>query len=161
MLEATLCFLIEGDPPERILLGHKKVGFGRHKYGGVGGKLEDGETAVHAAVRELEEETGVHAREADLTRMAHLTFLFPYRTAWSQVVHVFVARKWVGEAVESREIRPFWFAVDEIPFERMWADCQHWLPLVLAGRRIRARFTFCSDNETIEEMEVGAWDGQA
>jgi len=116
MLEATLCFLIEGDPPERILLGHKKVGFGKGKYGGVGGKIVDGETAVGAAVRELEEETGVRAREADLVRMAHLTFLFPYRPEWSQVVHVFVTRKWVGEAVESREIRPFWFWVRDIPF---------------------------------------------
>jgi 8-oxo-dGTP diphosphatase len=161
MLEATLCFLIEGDPPQRILLGHKKVGFGKNKYGGVGGKLNRGETAVHAAVRELEEETGVRAREADLMRMAHLTFLFPYKTAWSQVVHVFVTHKWVGEAVESREIKPSWFSVDEIPFERMWADCRHWLPLVLDGQQTRARFTFCSDNETIGEMEVSAWDGQA
>ena len=161
MLEATLVFLIEGDPPERVLLGHKKVGFGKNKYGGVGGKLDSGETAVDAAVRELEEETGVRARRADLVRMAHLTFLFPYKPAWSQVVHVFVTRQWVGEAVESREIRPFWFAVEEIPFERMWADCRHWLPPVLAGQRTRARFSFCADNETIDEMEVSAWHGPA
>jgi 8-oxo-dGTP diphosphatase len=160
MLEATLCFLIEGDPPERILLGHKKVGFGKGKYGGVGGKIVDGETAVGAAVRELEEETGVRAREADLVRVAHLTFLFPYRPEWSQVVHVFVARKWAGEAVESREIRPFWFWVRDIPFGKMWADCRHWLPPVLAGQPTRARFTFRADNETIEEMKVRAWDGQ-
>jgi len=161
MLEATLCFLIEGDPPEKILLGHKKVGFGRGKYGGVGGKIVDGETVVHAALRELEEETGVCAQEASLVRMAHLTFLFPYKLEWSQVVHVFVTREWVGEAVESREIRPAWFPVSEIPFGQMWADCRHWLPPVLAGQPTRARFTFRADNETIDEMEVGAWDGQA
>lgn len=161
MLEATLCLLIEGDPPERVLLGYKKIGFGREKYGGVGGKLKSGETAVHAAVRELEEETGVRAREADLVRMAHLTFLFPYKTEWSQVVHVFVTHKWAGEAIESREIRPFWVSVDEIPFGLMWADCRHWLPAVLAGQRTCARFTFRADNESIDEMEVSDWDGQA
>jgi 8-oxo-dGTP diphosphatase len=161
MLEATLCFLIAGDPPERILLGYKKVGFGKGKHGGVGGKIVDGETAVHAAIRELEEETGIRVRQADLVRMAHLTFLFPYKPEWSQVVHVFVARSWAGEAVESREIVPAWFRVDEIPFDQMWADCRHWLPPVLAGQRTRAQFTFGADNETISDMEASAWDGQA
>jgi 8-oxo-dGTP pyrophosphatase MutT (NUDIX family) len=161
MLEATLCFLVEGDPSERILLGFKKVGFGKGKYGGVGGKIMDGETAVHAAIRELEEETSIRVREDDLVRMAHLTFLFPHKAEWSQVVHVFLARSWTGEAVVSREIMPSWFRVDEIPFERMWADCRHWLPPVLAGQRTRARFVFGADNEAIDEKKVGRWDGHA
>jgi 8-oxo-dGTP diphosphatase len=161
MLEATLCFLVVGDPPKEILLGFKKVGFGKDKYGGVGGKIADGETAVHAAIRELEEETSIRACEADLVRMAHLTFLFPYKPEWSQVVHVFLARTWTGEAEESREIVPAWFCVDEIPFERMWADCCHWLPPVLAGQRTRARFVFGADNETIDEIKVDRWDGHA
>ena len=160
-VEATLCFLIVGDPPQEILLGLKKVGFGKGKYGGVGGKIVDGETAVHAAIRELEEETSIRVHEDDLVRMAHLTFLFPYKPEWSQVVHVFLARSWTVEAVESREIVPSWFQADEIPFEQMWADCRHWLPPVLAGQRTRAWFSFGVDNETIDDMEVSAWDGRA
>ena len=160
MLEATLCFLLRGDPPEQILLGYKKIGFGKGKYGGAGGKLLSGESAVRAAVRELYEETGIQTRETDLRPMAHLTFLFPYRPGWSQVVHVFVTGQWEGEAVESREIVPEWFAVSEIPYCRMWADCQHWLPPVLRGERVKASFTFSADNETIGEMQVDL-DGRA
>lgn len=160
MLEATLCFLVRGDPPSELLLGLKKVGFGRSKYGGVGGKLEPGETPPHAAVREMKEETGVSMREDDLRYAAHLTFLFPFRTEWSQVVHVYLAERWSGHAAESREIAPAWFRVDQIPFDQMWADCRHWLPRVLAGQRVRARFTFEADNETVGEMEVGTLDGR-
>jgi 8-oxo-dGTP diphosphatase len=160
MLEATLCFLIDSGSPGRVLLGHKKVGFGKGKYGGVGGKIETGETAAHAAIRELEEETGIKAQESDLERMAHLTFLFPYKPEWSQVVHVFAAQRWAGEAVESREIKPFWYPIADIPYDQMWADCRHWLPHVLAGQRTRACFTFNADNETIGEMDIGALDGQ-
>lgn len=160
MLEATLCFLIQETSPRSVLLGLKKIGFGKNKYGGVGGKIEPGETAASAATRELEEETGIQAQEADLWRAAHLTFLFPFKPGWSQVVHVFTTTRWVGEAAESHEIRPFWFPASEIPFDRMWADCRHWLPRVLAGHRTRARFTFDADNETVIEMNVEDWDGQ-
>jgi 8-oxo-dGTP pyrophosphatase MutT (NUDIX family) len=44
MQEMTWCFLVRGNKPEEILLGHKKVGFG--------GKVEDGETVAMAAIRE-------------------------------------------------------------------------------------------------------------
>ena len=49
---------------------------------------------------------------------------------------------------------PAWFPIDAIPFDAMWADDAHWLPLVLAGRRIEAEFTFADDNETIVGFAV-------
>ncbi len=154
MLNATLCFLIDGNPPVRILLGHKRVGFGVGKWGGVGGKIESGETPARAAVREVLEETGVRVHEADLRSVAHLTFLFPHRPEWSQVVYVFTADRWQGEAQPSREIVPRWFAVDEIPYDQMWDDCRYWLPDVLVGHTIRAVFTFNRDNDTVERVET-------
>ena len=154
MLEATLCFLVRGNPPQAILLGHKKIGFGRGKWGGVGGKIEAGETAARAAVREVYEETGIRVQEADLRPAARLTFLFPFKPAWSQVVHVFLSERWDGEAAESDEIRPAWVPVAQIPYGQMWDDCQHWLPSVLAGQVIQAQFTFNKDNETVNKMQA-------
>jgi 8-oxo-dGTP pyrophosphatase MutT (NUDIX family) len=159
MTHATLCFLIRGNPPSEILLGLKKVGLGEGKYGGFGGKIEAGETVTMAAVRELEEETGVKVLEKDLQRMAHLTFLFPAKPDWSQVVHVFLATKWDGDPVESSEMIPAWFAIANIPFEQMWQDVYHWLPCVLAGDQVRASFTFKEDNETVDEVRIEPWDG--
>lgn len=157
MTDAALCFLIRGNPPDEILLGFKKVGCGHGKYGGFGGKVEQGETVRGAAVRELEEETGVKISDTDLQQVAHLTFLFPAKPAWSQTVYAFLVRRWEGNPVETPEMKPAWFEVNDIPFENMWQDCCHWLPRVLAGARIRASFTFRIDNETIDEMEIGAW----
>ena len=154
MRDATLVFLIKGEPPSEILLGLKKAGFAQGKLNGLGGKVENGETIERAAVRELREETGVQVSEQDLRRMAHLTFVFPAKPEWDQVVHVFLARQWEGEPAESAEMRPAWYTVSEIPFESMWQDDPHWLPLILRGKRIRARFTFQADNETVDQVEI-------
>jgi len=159
MRDTTLCFLIQGDPPNEILLGLKKVGFGAGKYGGFGGKVEAGETVTTAAVRELEEEAGIKTSAEDLQRMGRLTFLFPANPAWSQVVHVFLVTTWDGNPVESTEMAPAWFTMNDIPYKHMWQDGSHWLPRILAGERVRARFTFREDNETIDELGIEAWDG--
>jgi 8-oxo-dGTP pyrophosphatase MutT (NUDIX family) len=160
MQDRTLCFLIRGDPPIEVLLGLKKTGFGAGKYVGIGGKVEPGEMTAAAAIRELEEETGIWVSESDLQRVGCLTFLFPVSPDWSQVVHVFLATTWNGDPVESREMMPAWFRVDDIPFEQMWQDNVHWLPRILAGERIQASFTFKADNETVDELEIEAWDGK-
>jgi 8-oxo-dGTP diphosphatase len=158
-LRATLCFLVQGDPPHGVLLGRKKVGFGKGKYGGVGGKVESGETAVHAAAREVWEETGIQVAHEDLVPAARLTFLFPHRPEWSQIVLVYLARRWTGAAQPSREIDPEWFAVDEIPYAKMWDDCGHWLPRVLDGGWTEGRFVFGPDNDTVAELSVRSWVG--
>jgi 8-oxo-dGTP pyrophosphatase MutT (NUDIX family) len=158
MQEATLCLLIQGEPPEKVLLGYKKVGFGAGKYTCFGGKIEAGETAVAAAVRELAEESGLEAGAQDLEAMGTLTFRFPWRPAWSQKVYVFVASRWRGHLGESREMIPAWFAVEAIPYADMWQDSAHWLPRILAGQRIRAYFTFGPDNERLDHVGIEPWD---
>ncbi|HEY5036239.1 MAG TPA: NUDIX domain-containing protein, partial [Chthoniobacterales bacterium] len=46
---ANLCFIVRGD---EVLLIRKKRGFGAGKINGPGGKVEPGETALGAALRE-------------------------------------------------------------------------------------------------------------
>lgn len=161
MTEMTLCILLRGTPPEQVLLGFKKEGFGANKYTGFGGKVEAGETPIRAAIREMKEEAGVTVRKEDLHPVGELSFLFPVRPAWSQRVHVFVTWRWEGEIRESREMRPSWFPVSDIPFDEMWQDGRHWLPPILAGGRIWARFTFREDNEAIHEMEIEEWGSRS
>jgi 8-oxo-dGTP diphosphatase len=156
--EATLCILVRGDPPAQVLLGLKKAGFATGKVNGIGGKIEPGETVTAATVRELEEEAGVRVAEKDLIPAGHLTFLFPFKPAWNQTVHVFLAHRWDGEPGESLEIAPAWYRVEAIPFERMWHDNAHWLPRILAGERIRAVYTYGQDNETVQSTELLPWD---
>jgi 8-oxo-dGTP diphosphatase len=154
MREMTLCVLVCGEPVREVLLGLKKRGFGVGKYAGFGGGVEPGETVIQAAIRELQEETSITVSRANLRWAGHLTFLFPARPAWNQVVHVFLAAEWDGEPAESAEMRPQWFARDALPFAQMWQDAAHWLPRILDGQLIRARFTFLDDNETVRDAEI-------
>lgn len=140
-------------------MGFKKAGFGAGKFAGFGGKVEPGETITSAAIRELEEESGVIVLEENLHRVGHFTFLFPAKPSWSQVVHVFLANTWDGTPAESEEMIPVWFAVDEVPYEQMWQDAAQWLPQILTGERIRVSFIFKADNESVDKREIEAWDG--
>jgi 8-oxo-dGTP diphosphatase len=157
MRDATLCFLVRGNPPAEILLGFKKAGFGAGKYNGFGGKVEAGETVESAAVREVEEEVGIRISEEHLQPVGRLTFLFPANPAWDKLAHVFLVTRWDGDPAESAEMKPAWFKVHEIPFERMWQGDVYWLPRVLAGERVQGYFAFGEDNETVTAWRVEVW----
>ena len=154
MIQATLCFIFRGEPPQEVLLGYKKRGFGQGKYGGFGGKLKDGETLSQAASRELQEEASLSTDLADLAAMGTLTFIFPFKHEWDQEVYVFVAHRWLGTPTESEEMRPEWFDIAQIPLEQMWDDSRYWLPHLLAGDRIKAVFTLNQDNETVNYYRI-------
>ena len=155
MVDTTLVLPLCGRPPRRVLLGHKRVGFGAGKLTGVGGKIEAGETPVVSAARELEEEIGLRAQPDALQLAARLDFRFPHRPDWSTVMYVFCAWAWEGTPQVGREIVPAWYAVEAIPYGKMWADTAHWLPRVLAGERVQGRFYFAADNETVSRAELG------
>lgn len=153
MKERTLLFLHK--PKEKqILLAMKKRGFGEGKWNGVGGKIEDGETVETAAVREAKEEIGVDINPADLHRVAIIDFTFDGKPDFNQRVHAFFTERWVGEPRESEEMRPEWYSTDALPYDSMWVDDQHWLPRVLEGEVLTARFTFTADGNEIVAMEI-------
>ena len=54
------CFVLTDS---RLLLGHRTGGFQSGTWGLPGGHLEQGETILEAAARELEEETGIIAQK--------------------------------------------------------------------------------------------------
>jgi hypothetical protein len=37
-------------------------------------------------------------------------------------------------------MRPQWFSEDQIPLSQMWPDDEHWLPLLLQGKKFLGRF---------------------
>jgi 8-oxo-dGTP diphosphatase len=94
----------------------------------------------------------------DLHSVARIEFYFAAKPEWNQIVHAFVAKQWRGEPIETNEMKPQWFKTNSIPYDRMWADDQHWLPLVLQGKRVEATFTFQGDNETIESANIRKFD---
>lgn len=157
LTSTCLCLLTRtgGDGVREVLLGRKKTGFGTGKIVAIGGHVEPGESTAEAAAREVKEESGIHVEPGSLVEAARLTFVFPAHPSWDMDVAIFITADWAGEPTESEEIQPQWFPVAVLPFGQMWDDAPRWLPRVLAGERLRATFTYASDNETVAAAAIG------
>ncbi len=133
----TLCLIVKDT---RILLGMKKRGFGEGRWNGFGGKLEQGETIDAAARREVQEESGITV--TTMNEVGVLDFEFQSDPTKLMEVHVFKVTEFSGEAIETEEMKPQWFEKNEIPYSQMWSDDEHWLPLLLAGKKFKGTFLF-------------------
>jgi 8-oxo-dGTP diphosphatase len=132
---ANLCFIVRD---EKILLIRKKRGFGAGKVNGPGGKLDPDETPLQAALRETHEELGIKPLEAKQHGELH----FQFRDGYSLHCAVFLARDFEGEPRETDEAAPLWTPLDAIPYDEMWEDDRHWLPLLLRGAHFSGYFEF-------------------
>ncbi len=154
MKELTLC-IIQGE--QGILLGYKKRGFGEGKWNGFGGKKEGEETIEEAARRECIEEVGI--TPTYLQPVGHITFVYPQigQEDLRHSVHIFMVDEYEGSPVETEEMRPQWFAADQIPYTNMWPDDSYWLPLVLEGKKVEGTFFFdpkgTITSHTLQERE--------
>ena len=151
MRPTTLCFAIKDD---KILLAMKKRGFGAGRFNGYGGKVQEGETIEAAALREMKEEVGLAAENSNLNKVGQIKFFFKDKEGWDQEMHVFLVKDWQGESQESEEMKPQWFNIKEIPFDSMWPDDKHWLPAVLAGKKIEGHFNFINGGSNIDGFDI-------
>ena len=89
-----------------------------------------------------------------ITSHGELGFSFgsPSRLDW--IVHVFSSTTWSGDPRPSDEGVLRWFAIDEIPYEEMWADDRHWLPLLLEGKRFQGWFLFDEGGDTLRTYRL-------
>ena len=142
---ATLLFVVrEG----QVLLIKKKRGLGAGKINGPGGRLDSGESPLQGAIREVQEELGV--TPLDVEYCGELSFQFV--DGLSIHVAVFRAADCEGAPQETAEAVPLWTPLEQIPFEKMWADDRHWIPLMLARQKFRGRFLF--DGEAMLGYEI-------
>ena len=149
-MRANLVFVIEDG---KVLLIHKKTGLGAGKINGPGGKLEDGETALESAIREVEEELVITPLHLEEMGVLHFDFVDGLRLECT----VFRAFGFDGIPSETREAKPEWFAFDEVPYDRMWADDRYWMPKMLEGKHFTAWFRF--DQEEMLSRQVVFQEG--
>lgn len=152
----SLLFLRKGN---RLLLAMKKRGFGEGRWNGVGGKVEDDESIESAMIRESKEEIGVTPTKYEKVGDISFDEFFKGEPTIMHV-HIFMASQWQGEPIESEEMAPKWFNIDDIPYDAMWPDDIYWLPQVLDGKKVSAQFKL-DETDTIRSYDVVEVEGFA
>ena len=142
----TLC-LLERDG--QVLLGMKKRGFGEGKWNGYGGKKLPDETIESAAKREALEESGVTINTLEPAGVVE--FLFTHEPDIIREMHVFRVTDFAGEPHETEEMAPRWFTKDQVPYGEMWDADKAWMPLVIGGQSIKARFLYDEDGQMLKQ----------
>lgn len=132
----TICIIRKED---EILLGLKKRRFGAGQWNGFGGKVDKGESIEEGARRELKEESGLEVEE--LSKRGIIEFRFQNDPKILEV-HIFLIKKFNGTLIETEEMKPEWFKIKDIPYDKMWTDDKFWLPLFLAGKKFKGTFLF-------------------
>ena len=141
ILPTTLLLVIKDN---KILLACKKRGFGIGKYNGVGGKLESGESVEQGMIRETFEEIGIVPKDYELRGVIAFDEYYKGEPVL-EVTHIYVASDFDGEPQETDEMKPFWFDLDKVPYDKMFPDDKFWLPMIIEGEYVIGKFKFDKD----------------
>lgn len=130
-----------------VLLGLKKVRFGKGKYNGFGGGVKKNEVLEDAIIREVREESGIKVFQPE--HMGQILFTFD-SDEQNHLIHFFKITEYKGIPKESDEMTPRWFYKNNIPYEKMWDDTKYWLPMLLEEKKFYGEFCY-DENYKIRE----------
>ncbi len=137
-INTTLAIIRKDD---KVLLGTKKRGFCAGTINAFGGKQDAGETMEQAMVRETFEEVGITPTEYDLT--AFIKFDTDYKGERVYIdMYVYNVTAFEGKEMETEEMLPQWFDLNNIPYDKMLGDDRLWFPDVLCGKCIMGNVVF-------------------
>jgi ADP-ribose pyrophosphatase YjhB (NUDIX family) len=112
--EYTLLFIIKD---EKILLGLKKIGFGKGFYNGFGGETKKNESMEETTKKEIFLQSGI---EVEKMEKRAVIFFDLEGLGFIIVTHIFVSNECSGEIVDSDDMEINWFDLSSIP-NKIWA----------------------------------------
>jgi len=132
VIPRTLVFLLHGSDV-LLLKGAPNKRLWAHRYNGVGGHVEAGETVLAAALREVQEEAGISELAwLELRAVIHITTSEPQIGI---MLYVFVGESRTRVAHESNEGSLEWWDRQALPHSEMVEDLPELLAHVLNMNR--------------------------
>lgn len=138
----------------KILLCMKKRWFGAWLWNSAWWKLDWCESMEECMIRELKEETNLEAKKEGIEMAGILYFHFPDNPEWDNECHVFRINDFSWIAEETEEMRPEWYPLDQIPYEKMWKDDPIWLPRIIAWEYIEYELYFDKDGNVADYKKI-------
>jgi len=145
MKKATLAIIIKN---WKILLAMKKRGFWEGKFNWPGGKLEKNETPQQAMIREAYEELKIKIKRQEL--IWKINFYFKNKPERNLEGYIFYVDNFEWTPQETEEMKPYWFDLDKIPYEKMWEDDKIWLPKAIKKEKFKYNFYFDENQKLIK-----------
>jgi len=105
-------------------------------------------------IRELEEETTLKTNKENLENYWVLHFYFEENNDWNQDVNLFLIKNYSWTPKETEEMRPEWFEIDEIPYDKMWEDAYIWVPRVINKEKVEYNFWFWKNWKMIKYEKI-------
>lgn len=143
LLEATLGFLAK-DSYVWLAMKTKKIGAGC--WNGYGGGIESTDkNIIEALAREVKEECGVEIAREAIEKAAIIDFHNTKSDGEIFIckVHIFLVKDWKGEPMKTEEMTtPTKFKITNLPHEKMMPADIEWLPLVLEGKKLIAKYYY-------------------
>ncbi|KND49718.1 MAG: 8-oxo-dGTP diphosphatase / 2-hydroxy-dATP diphosphatase [Parcubacteria bacterium C7867-008] len=134
MKVATLAIIVKDG---KVLLGEKKKGeIGTGTLNGPGGKLDPGESVLECLIRETDEELGIELFPEYLKKVAIITFFAAGEPDFQ--VHVYRTDTFEGELVETADMIPNWYDIEDIPYDRMLGSDHMWFARAISGEPFNA-----------------------
>lgn len=150
MKKATLAIIVKDN---KILLAMKKRWFWKWKYNWPWWKVEKWETIYQAMIREAFEELKIKITDQEL--IWQINFYFKDHPEWNLEWYIFYVNNFEWDPQETEEMKPYWFDLDKIPYDKMWEDDKIWLPKAIKKEKFKYNFYF-DENQKLVRTEN--WD---
>lgn len=148
-IRTVTCFIVQSD---RVLLQKRPVDkIWGGMLNGPGGKVDAGEDAADAIVREVMEETGLQIINPQ--PRGSLTLNIPTPKLVKLSVDIFTANTLQGDASE-REGALSWHDRNALPFENMWPDQKYWLHAVLDGLSVEGNVFYEPESLRLTQCQL-------
>jgi len=150
MKKATLAIIVKD---WKILLAMKKRGFGEWKFNWPWWKVEKWETPQDAMIREAYEELKIKIIDQEL--IWRIKFFFENNPDQDIDWYIFYVNKFEWTPQETEEMKPYWFDINKIPYDKMWEDDKIWLPKALKKEKFSYNFYFDKNQKL---LRTESWD---